>query len=522
MKNIIITTFFAFFVLSAYSQFTDFQNIIIDNTGSPEEPSIMMDPANHNRLLAGSNIKNYYYSEDGGYTWEEHSLTSNYGVWGDPCIIVDGEGYFYFLHLSNPPQGSWIDRIVSQKFDFSTHSWIEDSYMGLNGTKAQDKEWAIVDTSDNTIYVTWTQFDDYGSSNPNDSSNIMFSKSTDGGASWSAAKRINKVGGDCVDSDNTVEGAVPAVGPEGEVYVAWAGPLGIMFDKSLDGGETWLDDDIFVSDQPGGWDYNVTGISRCNGLPITVCDLSNTSTRGNIYVNWTDQRNGYANTDVWIAKSTDGGNTWSAPIKVNNDTTNRHQFFSWMDVDDATGDIYVVFYDRRNYDNKNTDVYIARSTDGGETFANIKISESPFYPSSGTFFGDYTNIVAHDGIVRPIWTRLQNGNLSVLTAIIDFTVGVEEQVRKSLPPFTMNPSYPNPFKTSTSFSFRLNRDSKVSLSVFDVMGRKVTTLINNEERPKGKYIEHFDVSNYSIAPGLYYFILQAGDYVKTQKIILSN
>ncbi len=522
MKKFLFLFFLLIFVYSCYAQFTQYPNIVIDNTGNPEEPSIMLDPKNPNRLVAGSNIKNFYYSEDGGLSWNESTLTSQYGVWGDPCVIVDTAGNFFFFHLSNPPSGNWIDRIVAQKFNFETHSWVEDSYMGLNGTKAQDKEWGIVDKETNTIYVCWTQFDNYGSSNPADSSNIMFSKSVDGGATWSPAKRINKTAGDCIDSDNTVEGAVPAVGPNGEIYVAWGGPLGIMFNRSVDGGETWLDHDIFVSDQPGGWDYNIPGIFRANGLPVTCCDLSNSAYKGTIYVNWTDSRNGNNNHDVWIAKSTDGGNSWSEPIKVNDDTSGKEQFFSWMDVDDANGDVYVVFYDRRNYNDNNTDVYIARSTDGGETFENIKISESPFVPNSNIFFGDYTNIAVYNGMVRPIWTRLHNGYLSVLTAIIDVSVGLNEQKQKTTVPFVLLPSYPNPFKESITLAFKLTDNMNVSLKVVDVLGRNVAVLIDNEKRKKGKYIEHFNLSGYNLNPGIYYFILQGNNYVKTQKIIVSN
>jgi len=397
-------------LLLTFPVMAQYQNITIDDTGSPEEPSIMVNPHNTNQLVAGSNISYYYYSEDGGFTWTKGILNCpEYGVWGDPCIIVDTAGSFYFFHLSDPLNGSWIDRIVAQKFDFSTYTWTGGTYTGLNGTKVQDKAWAVVDSTDNTIYVTWTQFDHYGSSDPADSSIILFSKSTDAGETWSTAKRINKIAGDCVDSDNTVEGAVPAVGPDGEIYVAWAGPEGIVFDKSYDGGDTWLDDDIFISDQPGGWDYDIPGVSRCNGLPITCCDLSNSPYRGTIYVNWTDHRNGENDTDVWIAKSTDGGNTWSAPIRVNDDPAGSEQFLSWMTIDGANGNIYVVFYDRRNYTDNNTDVYVARSVDGGETFENIKVSESPFLPYSSVFFGDYTNITAYNGHVRPIWTRLQDG-----------------------------------------------------------------------------------------------------------------
>jgi hypothetical protein len=58
--------------------------------------------------------------------------------------------------------------------------------------------------------------------------------------------------------------------------------------------------------------------------------------------------------------------------------------------------LYFVFYDRRNTANNFTDVYVARSTDGGETFTNFKVSQSSFNPTSGVFFGDYTNIAAYE------------------------------------------------------------------------------------------------------------------------------
>ena len=515
--------YLASFILLFYvsSLFGQYQNIIIDDEGSPHETSIMLNPGNTNQLVAGANINYYYYSEDGGYNWTKGTLVSlEYGVWGDPCIVVDTTGFFYYVHLSNPPSGTKLDRIVTQKFDFSSHTWNDGSAMGLNGNKDQDKSWAAIDHSNNNIYVTWTQFDNYGSGNPLDSSNIMFSKSVDGGETWSISKKINQVSGDCKDFDNTVEGAVPCVGPEGEIYVSWAGPEGIVFDRSLDGGDTWLSNDIFVSDQPGGWSYSIGGLSRCNGMPVTCCDISNSPFHGNIYINWTDQRNG--DVDVFIAKSTDGGNTWSAPVRVNDDPPGNDQFFSWMTIDRANGDIYVIFYDRRGYYNNYTDVYIARSTDGGETFENLKISESPFFPYSSYFFGDYTNITAYNGKVRPIWTRLQNGNFSILTAIVDFTVGTQENHKPTLLPVSIQQNYPNPFKESTTLSFRLNEHSLVNLYVLDVTGRKVATLIDNEDKNSGEYIEHFNALQHGLQGGIYYFVLTTNHSFNMQKIVLVN
>ena len=62
---------------------------------------------------------------------------------------------------------------------------------------------------------------------------------------------------------------------------------------------------------------------------------------------------------------------------------------------------------------------MAVSKDGGENFINFKVSETPFNPNSGVFFGDYTNIAAYNNVVRPIWTRLDNAALSVMTALVD-------------------------------------------------------------------------------------------------------
>ena len=87
-------------------------------------------------------------------------------------------------------------------------------------------------------------------------------------------------------------------------------------------------------------------------------------------------------------------------------------------VDQETGYIYIVYYDRRDYDDNQTDVYLAYSTNGGSSFKNVKISEKPFVPQADRFFGDYNNISAHEGIIAPIWTRMDEGKTSVWTAII--------------------------------------------------------------------------------------------------------
>ena len=499
------------------------QNIMISNQSNPNEPAIMIDPKNPNVLIAGANLNNYFISLDTGNTWTKHTLSSTFGVWGDPVISVDTAGNFYFFHLSNPSSGSFIDRIVCQKSSNKGQTWTNGSFTGLNGTKAQDKQWCAIDRTNNKMYLTWTQFDKYASSDPTHKSVILFSKSSDNGTSWTAPTKISIATGDCKDDDNTVEGAVPAVGPNGEIYVSWAGPNGIVFNKSSDQGTTWLTNEIPVNPMPGGWNYAIPGIDRCNGLPITVCDLSNGPNRGTIYINWSDQRNGTSNTDIWLAKSTDGGQTWANALKVNDDVSNKHQFMSWMTIDQKSGYLYFVFYDRRNYSDNSTDVYVAVSMDGGNTFINRKISSSPFIPTNGIFFGDYTNIIAHNGIIRPIWTRLHSGQLSIWTDLTKLSSIVSTQENAQITNNNMDfENYPNPADNFTYVSFKLHKESKVKLSVYSILGNEIHKVIVSEIRGYGKYVERINLKELNIDSGNYLLKLEIDGQQQLSKLIVIN
>lgn len=390
----------------------------------PCEPSIAISLSNPDVLVAGSILDRVYYSKDGGKTWTTDDLESPHGVWGDPVVISDTNGRFLFFHLSDPDGKNWsspkiLDRIVCQWSDNGGEDWSEGSYMGLNHPKDQDKEWAAVDLNTNAVYCTWTQFDTYGSKDSSEFSNILFARSDDGGESWSEAIQINELSGNCIDDDQTTEGAVPAVGPNGEIYVAWAYDEKIYFDHSFDGGKTWREHDVTVADQPGGWTVNIPGLNRSNGMPITAADASNGEYSGRVYVCWADLRNGETDMDIWIAHSSDSGNTWTEPIRVNGDTTHTMQFLPWMTVDPITGHVHAVYYDRRNHNDAKTDVVVATSTDGGNTWTEQFVNDESFLPLEFVFFGDYNDIDAYNGRVRPIWTEFRNGKLQVWTALLE-------------------------------------------------------------------------------------------------------
>jgi hypothetical protein len=245
--------------------------------------------------------------------WKSFQLKSKFGVYGDPVMLIDNEGRNYYFHLSNYAQWlhGWIE--LCAKNQIRLKDLLMKERLPNPMAKVHDKHWVAYDPERKIIHMTWTQFDAYKS--------IILAILL---LFCTVAQRIEATlgqfqyafliyAGDCLDGDNTVEGATPAVGPNGEVYVAWTGPQGIMFNVSYDYGLDLDGKERKVVDHPGGWDIDVPGIYRCNGLTYFECDRSDSPYRGNLYINWADQKHGENDTDMWVVRSSDGGKTWSEP-----------------------------------------------------------------------------------------------------------------------------------------------------------------------------------------------------------------
>lgn len=399
----------------------DLTPLKISDEFEPEEVSIAISPANPAIMVAGSNLNRVYTSSDSGRTWKNRELKSRYSVYGDPCVVAGGANRFYYFHLSNYRKGSWIDRIVCQRSDNGGKTWNKGTFTGLNGTKNQDKHWVFVlpGKKRDTLYVAWTQFDRYESTAPGDSSCILFSYSYDNGKTFSKPETLSFFKGNCLDGDATVEGAVPAVHPDGTLLVAWAGPKGLVFNRSDDHGLHFRPREQVICEMPGGWDIKVEGLFRANGLPVLVCDRSDSPYRGRFYACWAEDRTNDGNPDIWLSFSDNKGEKWSTPSKINGDKTRAPQFMPWIYVSKETGRIYALYYDRREDENARlTAVWMAWSDDGGLSFKEKKVSQESFSPDPKLFFGDYLNITGCKGLVRPIWMEAKGESLSIHTLLL--------------------------------------------------------------------------------------------------------
>lgn len=412
------------------------------------EISIAINPVNVNNVIAGSLVRGdglsgsnmTYVSHDGGRTWTSVAVPNvDQRTQGDDVVLFDANGQC--VHAFITFQGLWEDRptVAANGIGLTTsddggRTWSDRTMIvdHLNTkTPFEDKPWLVFDRHRRSphvgnLYASWTRFDVYGSEDSADKSHILFSRSSDGGKTFAPPIRISDTPGDCVDDDGTLEGAVPAVGPDGSVYVVWGGPRGLEFDQSTDGGITFGPDRV-LCETPGGWASNVAGISRHNGMPVTIVDASRGPSRGTIYVNWIDERNG--NKDVFLISSTDGGSTWSAPRQVNDSSTDngRDQFFTWLAVDPADGSVNIVYYDRAATTGTRTRLTLARSLDG-QKFSYFPVDIPEFDCRPEIFFGDYIGIDALQGRVAIGFMHFpesedQPSDVQVASAVVDFEPG---------------------------------------------------------------------------------------------------
>jgi hypothetical protein len=478
-----------------------------ERLNGPEETSIAIDPSNPDNVLGVAQVPcHFYVSSDAGLTWDEGDLPDPFDL-GDPAVVFDRAGNAYYAYIGTfSHSGIFVNRSTDGGRTWKAAGTAVIEHNGA--VPFEDKSYPVCDwtagPTQNNLYIAWTQFTEYGSPSPADSSWILFSRSTDHAATFSPPVRVSDRGGDAIDEDDTVEGAVPAVGPDGTIYLAWSGPRGIEFDRSTDGGVSFGRDRV-ITDQPGGWDFDVPGISRANGLPVTKVDQSSGGHRGRVYVNWSDQRSG--DTDVFLIHSDDQGETFSAPVRVNDDAAGNgaHQFFCWMDVDAVTGFVYVLFYDRRAHapPSTETDVYLAISEDGGESFTNVRVSESAFTPDPSVFFGDYAGISAFAGRVRPLWTRMDGTVRTVWTALIDFQSASACHVIERASQLT---AAPNPMRSSGIVLCYAGGRTPSHVEIHNVEGRLVRSLAAAGPPAGGTIVEWDgrDAAGGPVAPGIYF------------------
>jgi BNR/Asp-box repeat len=414
------------------------------------EVSVAINPTNPDHMVAASiarvkehpGITNFaYVTTDAGRAWKMVPRANPHKVQqGDDVVTFtpDGlavHGFISFAGIRQArPKRAHSGIVTATSRDGVTWNDQVAVVELFNGVEPhEDKAWLKADMSKNSphrgkLYVAWTKFDVYGSAKPEHKSNIYFSRSLDSGKSFAVPHKISDQPGDCRDKSDTVMGACPAVGPNGDVYVVWAGPKSLFFAKSTNAGVNFGKNAVIS--ECAGWDFPISGLGRASGLPSIGVDISGSEgnkDRGSIYVCWADNRSG--DPDVFLVISRDGGATWSKRRRVNNDAQGNEQWFPWLVVDPIDGSVNIAYYDRGSQPGTLTDMTLARSVDGGRTFVYYKLNEQPYDLSKMGFFGDYLGLDSYGGRVAILWMHPMDNTktLGISSAVLDFEPGTQHE-----------------------------------------------------------------------------------------------
>ncbi len=379
------------------------------------EPSVAVNPRNPRQIVAAFQVPaTVAYSADEGRTWTSASAApKEYKVSGDVSVAYDSRGAAILCFIAFDKLGTknyWAhgatrNGIFIRRSLDGGKTWDAEAIPVIQhptqpGIPFEDKPYIVADTTHGAysghLYVGWTRF-------TLEKSVILFSRSLDGGKSWSPPIEISTHEGLPRDDNGAVEGFTGAVGPDGTLYAVWADGNSIAYAESRDGGKSFARSRKIADTAPSYFD--VEDLPRSNGFPQIGIDPGGGKRGGPLYVTWSDFRNG--DVDVFCSVSTDHGKKWSRAVRVNDDPIHdgRDQFFQWLAVDPQDGAANVVFYDRRNDSgNVKTTVTLARSTDKGKTFRNYAWMPAPFRVR-GDFIGDYTGLAAFQGRIYGIWTE---------------------------------------------------------------------------------------------------------------------
>jgi len=388
---------------------------VVKLTPSPgdfTEPSIAINPRDPRQLVGAFQVNaSVAYSQDAGQTWAlaEGTAATDYKISGDVSVTYDNQGRAFLCYIAFDKLGTenyWAHGatrngiFVRRSLD-AGRTWEKDARIVIAhpsdpGIPFEDKPYIVADTTHSkyagNLYIGWTKFS-------LTKSIMLFSRSTDGGVTWSRPIEISTREGLPRDDNGAVEGFTGAVADDGTLYVVWCDISGVVFAVSKDGGRTFSRSRTVIKAGPSYFDP--TSVGRGNGFPqIAIDPRSNT-----LFVTWADYTNG--DIDVFSATSRDHGKHWSTPVRINSDPLHngRDQFFQWLAVDPTDGSENVVFCDRRA-DPANRSYYmtLSHSTDGGITFKNYVWSTAPSDPKD-IFIGDYMGIAAYGGKVYGIWAR---------------------------------------------------------------------------------------------------------------------
>ena len=338
------------------------QNIVGD---AANECAISVDPTDGNKMTIAwrqfNNVTSNFrqggwgYTTDAGITWTFPGVLENNVFRSDPVTKSDEIGQFFYLSLqSNQAESFFCDDLWRS----TNGGQLWTLLSGEQGAGGGDKEWLTIDKTNGPGHGFQYQADDGANCS---GSGVQFQRSTNGGVTWQTPVNI---------PNSPVYGTLD-VDTNGNVFVGgWSGGSAFRCVRSSNaqiGGQTpTFDRSTAVSLGGTIVQGGINGVGLCGQVFLAI-DRSGGSTNNNIYMLASVEPSGRSTTDVMFVRSTDGGVTFSAPHRINDDgLTNKWHWFGTFSVA-PNGRLDAVWNDSRNSVANNTDsqLFYSYSTDAG-------------------------------------------------------------------------------------------------------------------------------------------------------------
>lgn len=347
-------------------------------------------------------------SDDGGASWYGDNAAAHSVGFGDGVVAIQRTGAttrYFILSLSSAESDSSRPFDEGQRVVWKTalqsNTWGNQAFPSPPDS-ATDKGWLYAENSTGLdwsgyLYAAWFMPTNEG---------LRFARSTDNGVHWTNPAYQLKNSGYCWGA--AIATAIDSTN-KGHVYVVWpqaannnAGPTYLLFRASDDGGQTF-DPERTSLPIAGGYKLHSALGNHSQANASSAASIA-TDDQGNIYVAWCAKRNGANDAQVYVAKSTNEGVSWSDSVALT--SSGAHQWqpaIAWDNLAKALVAVY--FDDRANVDS--TAVYAAVSYDHGSTFQELRIAD--WQGSGDRFVGDYIGVASSGGVAYPVWCDDRNG-----------------------------------------------------------------------------------------------------------------
>src|SRR3954462_6041682 len=378
--------------------------------------------------IGGAGMQGEYYSTDGGVTWGQSNLplASGDAFHSGPTVDWSSDGTAWSTTMGiNSAQT--VLKVQSYKSTNGGATWTFDGT--ISGTQTNtDKQMQWIDHSAtsafaNNNYVIWHN------GNP-----AFMNRRTSTG--WGTPIQVSdaQATGTCIGADVKTNSAGDVFG-----FFPDTGSRGIFVVKSTNGGTSYGTPVKLVTTFDS-YDIGVPSFSSRRALVYVSGGAYKNGTTNNVYALWTNLSGdsgcssttsepgssvtSTCKTRIWFTRSTDGGATWSAAVKLNNQSGLNDQFNPFLAVDETNGNLGAIYYDTvADAGRLKVDIYYQMSSDGGATWqAAVKVTtamtdETVTGADSGNQFGDYNSLSGYGNAFFPSWTdRRNNAKEEIWTA----------------------------------------------------------------------------------------------------------